>query len=55
MEATDRNDEASNGPDAPEFDRLKALLMNTNERIDAGEDSTQVTSEAHELLDPGGD
>ena len=55
MEATDRNAEASDSPDAPEFDRLRALLMNISERIDVGEDSTQVTSEAHELLDPGGD
>jgi hypothetical protein len=38
----------------PEFERLKALLVATNERLDAGQEPEDVAATAHSLLDPGG-
>jgi hypothetical protein len=41
--------------DSPELERLRALLVDTHERIQSGEDPEKAKAVAHELLDPGGD
>ena len=39
----------------PEFERLKAILLDATRRIGAGEDPDEVKEDAHELFDPCGD
>jgi hypothetical protein len=56
IDGNETSDErAEERDDEPELRRLRAILVDTHKRIEAGEDPDKAKAIAHELLDPGGD
>ena len=55
MTSEETKDERAEDRDEPELERLRALLIGTNDAIESGADPDQVKQVAHDMLNPGAD